>query len=117
MKVKECIKKLNELIGEFDSNDFFTDEQLQTAKDQLIIQDTYSSEKTSQFVHTVSFWWASASIDYYNTYNDNLKKVTRQDVVAYVNKYIKGKPMVAGILLSQPMQQQLGITSFSQLMP
>jgi len=115
-KLKECMKKLNELISEFDSNNFFTDDQLQTAKDQLIIQDIYNSEKTSQFVHTVSFWWASASIDYYDTYNDNLKKVTRQDIVAYVDKYIKGKPMVAGILLSKPMQQKLGVNDFNQLM-
>ncbi len=98
-KLKECMKKLNELINDFDSDDFFTDDQLQTAKDQLAIGQTYESEKTSQFVHTVSYWWASASIDYYTTYIDNLKKVSRQDIKTYVNKYIKGKPMVAGILL------------------
>ena len=116
-KLKECMKKVNDLISEFDRSDFFTDEQLQNAKDQLTIEQTYNSEKTSQFVHLVSYWWASANIDYYTTYTDNLNKVTRQDVVDYVHKYIKGKPMVAGILLSQPMQQELGITNFSQLMP
>jgi zinc protease len=116
-KIKECMKKVNELIGEFDSNNFFTDDQLQTAKDQLVIGQTYNSEKTSQFVHTISYNWASCTIDYYFTYADNLQKVTRQDIVAFVNKYIKGKPMVAGVLLSQPMQQQLGIKDFAQLMP
>jgi len=116
-KLKECMAKVNQLIGEFDSNNFFTDDQLQSAKDQLVIQGTYASEKTSQFVHTISYNWASCTIDYYFTYNDNIQKVTRQDISAFVNKYIKGKPMVGGILLSQPMQDKLGIKDFAQLMP
>ncbi len=100
----------------WDSDNYFTDEQLETAKNQLAIQDEYGKEKTSQYVHTVTYWWASATIDYYTTYIDNLQKVTRQDIKDYIRKYVKGKPMVAGILLSPEMQQSLGITSLDQLM-
>lgn len=114
-KLNECIKKVLEQINMWDTDNYFTDDMLQSAKDQLIILDAYGSEKTSNYVHTISFWWASASIDYYTTYNDNLKKVTRQDIKSYVNKYIKGKPMVAGILLSPDMQKQMNVTDFSQL--
>ncbi|MCY7411253.1 MAG: hypothetical protein LH473_13355 [Chitinophagales bacterium] len=89
---------------------------LETAKNQLVISQVYDEEKTSNYVHTVSFWWASASIDYYTTYIDNLKSVTRDDIKNYVNKYIKGKPMVAGILLSPDMQTKMGITDFNQLL-
>jgi zinc protease len=115
-KVKECMNKVMQQINAWDSDNYFTDDMIETAKNQLIISDTYDSEKTSNYVHTVSFWWASASIDYYTTYNDNLKKVTRTDLKNFVDKYIKGKPMVAGVLLSPSMQKNMGVTDFAQLM-
>jgi len=114
-KLKECMKKVMDEIGQFASDSYFTDDQLQTAKDQLAISEEYDREKSSQYIHTVTFWWASASLDYYTTYIDNLQKVTRQDIKDYVNKYIIGKPMVAGILLSPDMQKSMGITDFKQL--
>jgi zinc protease len=109
-KTKEFYAKVMEQINRFDAPDYFTDEQLETAKNQLIIDDTYSKEKTSAYVHTVTFWWASASIDYYTTYNEMIKKVTRKDITDYVNKYIKGQPAVTGLLVSPKMKEGLGIT-------
>lgn len=111
MKVKEAYAKLWEHIDQWDSDDYFTDEQLETAKTKLAIQDAYSKENTSDFLHTVTYWWASASIGYYTNYVDNVKNVTRQDIKDYVNKYIKGKPYVAGILINPQMKEMLGITS------
>jgi zinc protease len=114
-RVKECMKKVMEHINQWNRDDYFTDEQLETAKTQLAISEEYSREKSSAYIHTVTFWWASASLDYYTTYVENLNKVNRQDIKNYVNKYIIGKPMAAGILLSPEMQKQMGITEFSQL--
>ena len=114
-KIKEAQAKLNEIINSMDADDFFSDEQLQTAKNQLIIQDTYSKEKTSSFIHTVTFWWASASLDYFNSYNENVKKVSRDDIKKYVRQYIKGQPYCAGLLLSPKMQSGMNINSFEDL--
>lgn len=114
-RLKECMKKVEEQINLWDSNDYFTDEQLETAKNQLAIADTYGKEKTSNYVHTVTFWWASANIDYYTTYIDNLKQVTRSDIQNFVRKYIKGQPKVSGILLSSQMQKNFGVSSYDQL--
>jgi zinc protease len=97
-KVKEVIEKVEEHINQWDSDSYFTDDQLETAKTLLAVSDAQSREKTSEFVHTVTFWWASASIGYYTSYVDNLKKVTRDDIKQYVQKYIKGKPMAIGVL-------------------
>lgn len=108
-KVKECYAMLQKQIDRFDADNYFTDEQLETAKQQLIISDTYSKEKTSAFVHTLTFWWASASIDYYTTYNDAVNKVTRADIKDYVRKYIKGKNDVTGLLVSPKMKETLKI--------
>lgn len=100
-KVKEAMAELEKQLAQWSQDDYFTDEQLETAKVQLAISDARSREKTSTFVHTVTFWWGSASIDYYTSYVENLKKVTRQDIKDYVNKYIKGKPSITGILTTK----------------
>ena len=97
-KIKEAIEKVEEHINKWDSDTYFTDEQLETAKTLLAVGDAQGREKTSEFVHTVTFWWASATIDYYTTYVDNLKKVTRDDIKQYIQKYIKGKPKAIGVL-------------------
>jgi len=100
-KVKEAMAKLEEQISMWSRDDYFTDEQLETAKTQLAISDARSREQTSQFIHTVTYWWASASIGYYTDYVANLKKVTRADIKEYVTKYIQGKPHLTGVLTTK----------------
>lgn len=97
-KVKEVIEKIEEHINQWDSDTYFTDEQLETAKTLLAVNDAHSREQTSNFVHTVTFWWASATINYYTSYVENLKKVTRADIKRYIQTYVKGKPKAIGVL-------------------
>jgi zinc protease len=52
---------------------------------------------------------------YYTTYVENLKKVTRQDIKDYVQKYIKGKHYVAGVLLNPMVKEQMGVNTFEEL--
>ena len=108
-KMDEAIKTLEAEVALWDSDEYFTDEQLESAKNQMVIRDIYSRESTSDFVHSLTFWWASASLDYYVNYIDNLKKVNREDIKEYVRKYIKGQPNVTGLLLSPMLEQTLGI--------
>ncbi len=111
-KVKECFEEMKNQISQMDNDDYFTDEQLATAKRQLEISDIRGKEITSGYVHTVSFWWASATLDYYFNYINNLKKVSRADIQDFVRKYIKGKPYCAGILVSPQMDQQFHPETF-----
>ena len=97
-KIKACVDKIEEHTNQWDKEDYFTDEQLETAKTLIAIDDARSREKTSTFVHSVSYWWASATIEYYTSYVENIKKVTREDIKEYIQKYIKGKPHATGIL-------------------
>jgi zinc protease len=115
MKVKEAYAKLWEHISQWSNDDYFTDEQLETAKTKLAIQDAYGKENTSDFLHTVTYWWSSASIGYYTNYIGNVKKVSRQDIRNYVQKYIIGKPYAAGVLLSPQMKELLGVSSTEYL--
>lgn len=90
--------------------EYFSDAQLQNAKTILEVQETYGREKISSFAHTVSFWWATAGLDYYLNYVDNLNAVTREDIANYVRTYILDKPYVMGVLLSPEQKKELGLT-------
>jgi zinc protease len=114
-KVKECLAMVEKHIDMWDSDSYFTDEQIQSAKNQLAIQEEYGREQTSSYVHTLGFWWAVESINYIVNYIDNINKVTRADIKSYVRKYIKDKPKVSGLLLSPSMQQTMGIKKFEDL--
>ncbi len=108
-RMGEAIVELEKEISHWADGDYFTDQQMEAAKNQLAIQDIYSRESTSDFVHSLTFWWASADLDYYVNYIDNLKKVSRSDIQAYVKEYIIGKPNVTGLLLSPELQKMLEI--------
>lgn len=100
-KLKEAVKALSAEIEKFDSPDYYTDEQLETAKNILAVEEIYGRESTSNWIHTVSYWWASAGLHYYENYIKDLKKVTRKDVSDFVRKYIKGSNYVIGVLISE----------------
>ena len=106
-KIKECIAEVKKQIALWDTDTYLTDDQIETAKRMLEISQVKDEEITSNFVHTISFWWASASIDYLTTYIANLRKVNRADLQQYVRKYIKNKPYAAGMLISAPMRAEL----------
>jgi zinc protease len=99
-KIKECVAAFNEQLALLDSEDYFPDDQLAISKKQYEIRSLREEEVTSQFTHVLSYWFCSASIDYFNTYLDNLNKVSREDIRNYVRKYIKLKPHCSGLLLN-----------------
>jgi len=109
-KVQEAYKKLGEHIRMWADNDYITDAQLETAKNLLVIDQTRERESTSSYVHNVTYWWASASIDYYTSYIDNIKKISKEDIQEYVKKYIINQPMVTGLLVSPEMKKSMNIT-------
>ena len=111
-KVKECYAEVQRQISMWDTDDYVTDEQIEIAKRKLEIRQVQEQEVTSDFTQTLSFWWASASIDYFNTYNDNLNKVTRADIQQYVRKYIKNKPFCAGLLINPAMKSTIRSEEF-----
>ena len=91
---------LNE-ISHFTDANYFSDEELAFAKDQLEVSEIYGREQPSNFIHTVSFWWSTGGLDYYRNYLDNLRKISRADIQNYVRRYIAGKPSVTGVLVSE----------------
>ncbi len=109
-KLKDALKAINEELAKFDSDAYYSDEELTNAKTLLDVDEIYDREKPSQYAHTLSFWWASSGLDYFAGYGENLNKTTREDIKRYVHKYIKHKPRVVAVLISDADQKRIGLT-------
>ncbi|MBL7074246.1 insulinase family protein [candidate division KSB1 bacterium] len=108
-KFQDAREALLAEMAHFADPDYYTDEQLESAKNRLEIQEVYSQERTSSFVHTLSFWWAVVGLDYYLDYIDNLRKVDRQAITDYLSQYILDKPYVVGVLISTEDQEKIDL--------
>jgi zinc protease len=99
-KARAATRAIYNEIAHFNDRDYYTDEQLETAKALLEANDLFDREKLSDYTHTISFWWASTGIDYFRGYLGNLRRTKRADISRYVTTYIQGKPHVGLALLS-----------------
>lgn len=106
-KLKEFTAELNNQVSHMADADYFTDEQLQTAKDILRRNFIRQNEKPSALSSSLTFWWCSASLDYYTDYMKALMNISRADIQAYLKKYVIGKPFVAGMIINEEMNKQL----------
>ncbi|MFL6230264.1 MAG: M16 family metallopeptidase [Pyrinomonadaceae bacterium] len=109
-KAKAALRAIYKELAAFNDPNYFTDEQLESAKGLLEADDLYSREKTDEYTHTVAFWWASTGLDYFRGYLGNLRRISRADINRYVSTYIQGKPHVGLALLSAESQKQAQIT-------
>jgi zinc protease len=114
-KFKNAFQALERQLEAFDSDDYFTDEQMNTAKAQLAHTEKYAAEVTSNHTHDLSFWWCSASLDQYFDYPQAIQKLTREDIRRYIRQYIQGKPCVKGLLLNPGMQKNWNVSSLDRL--
>jgi zinc protease len=103
-KARAATQAIYNEIAHFNDRDYFTDEQLESAKALLEADDLYSREKLSDYAHTLSFWWASTGLDYFRGYLGNLRRTTRADISRYVTTYIQGKPHIGIALISEEAQ-------------
>ena len=93
-KAKAVTRAIYNEIAHFNDPDYFTDEQLESAKALLEAEDLYSREKLDDYPHTIGFWWASTGLDYYRGYLGRLRASSRADISRYLTGYILGKPHV-----------------------
>jgi zinc protease len=109
-KAKAAVKAAYNEIAHFNDPDYFTDEELESAKALVEADDLYSREKLSDYSHTICFWWASTGLDYYRGYLGRLRATSRTDINKYISTYVQGKPHVALALLSDDSLKASGLT-------
>jgi len=111
-KIRECMAEVRRQIGQWDADDYLTDEQIETAKVKLEVKKAREEEVTTDFVQVISFWWSAASLDYFTGYAPALQKVKKADLQTYVRKYIKNKPYCAGLLLDPELKAKIDPQDF-----
>ena len=109
-KAKAALKAVYSEISHFNDKDYYTDDQLESAKGLLEADDLYSREKFDEYAKTIGFWWSSTGIDYFRGYLGNLRRTSRADISRYLTTYIQGKPHIGLALISEQNQQQAKIT-------
>ena len=67
---------------------YFEKKEFEVVKRQLEDAEILGLEKPDDFVETLSFWWSSASADYFFNYLKNMNKVTKADIDSFLQKYI-----------------------------
>lgn len=106
-RLKECNEELKRQISMLGNGDYFTDEQLATAKDIIRRNQIRSSEKPSSLASQLTYQWCSTSLNYFTDYIDACMKVTKNELQEYAAKYLVNKPYVAGMIISSEMNKQL----------
>lgn len=109
-KSKAALKAAYAEIAHFDQPDYFSDEELESAKTILESNDLFEREKVSEYTHTLGFWWSSTGIEYFRGYYRNLRAVSRAEIDRYVKTYIQRKPHVSIALLAPEAKQKANLT-------
>ena len=109
-KAKAALKAVYDEINQWSSPTYFSYEELEASKATLQARDLFDREETSEYTHTLGFWWSSTGIDYFRGYQNNLNAMTRADINRYVTTYILGKPHVGIALMSDDAKTSSKLT-------
>jgi zinc protease len=99
-KAVDAKRALLEEITKMGDSTYVTTQELADAQTELGIQSLYEREQTSEWAHTIGFWWSVASLDYYRNYVPNMQRVSRSDLAQYARTYLVGKPYVVGLMMN-----------------
>jgi zinc protease len=108
-KTDACVKAALAELARLKAPDYLSDAEMRNSAHRLEVQQVLEREKPSELAHVITFWWASAGLDYYRTYVERLRQVTRADIARYLDRYVLGKPFVLGAMVSPEMEQKVGL--------
>jgi zinc protease len=106
MKIKACNDELLNQVKQWGNEDYFTDEQLKDAKETIRRNKIREKERPTAQTNILTYYWTSASLDYMTDFENNCDKVTRQDIKKFVDRYILGKPYIAGMVINPEMNKK-----------
>lgn len=109
-KAKQAITAAYKEIAAFTEPDYFTADELESAKTILENRDLFDREEGSEYAHTLGFWWSSTGIDYFRSYHAKLRAVTRADIDRYLKTYVQNKNHVAIALVTADGRKQAQLT-------
>ena len=109
-RLREAMAALFVELGESVKPGYFTQEELDATKANRSVTTEFGMERSSEFSHTIGFWWSVSGLEYYMKYNDEMAKRSAADLREYANKYIVGKPHIVGVMLSPGDRRRINLT-------
>lgn len=109
-KLRAALKALDAELREVVKVGYFNVEELDAAKAQRAVSSAFGRERSSEFSHTIGFWWSVSGLEYYMKYVDEMARQAPAQLQAYARKYILDKPHVTGVLLSPEARVQIKLT-------
>lgn len=115
-RVLEAIRALGEELPRLVRPDYYSDDDLRLARKFEHASEHYLFESSSSAAGLLADFWSSADLGYFREYGGGLDRQSRPSIDAYVQRYLKGKPMVVAVLVPEhgwakiaaPLQSALG---------
>lgn len=99
-QAKKVASMLEAEISAWIKPGYFTRAQLEDVRRNLTIEHKREVNQPSEYGKTLAFWWAITGLNYYDHYQDNVKKVGLSEVQAFVRTWLFKKPHITGVLVS-----------------
>jgi zinc protease len=109
-KLRPAMAALFAELGESVKPGYFTADELEATKANRSVTTAFGMERSSEFSHTIGFWWSVSGLEYYMKYNDEMAKRTAADLREYANKYIIGKPHIVGVMMTGEDRKRIRLT-------
>jgi zinc protease len=109
-RLKAALRALKGELTHIAEPTYIPRETLEEVKAERSVSSAFGLERASELTHTIGFWWAVASLDYFMGYVDNMARQSLGDLKRYADTYITGKPRVISILISPEDRKALGLT-------
>lgn len=109
-KLRKAIGTLFSALKESVTLGYFSQDELEATKANRAVTSAFGRERSSEFSHTIGFWWSVSGLDYYMKYVDEMAKRTPVDLQDYARKYIIGKPYVIGVMMTKEDRSRIGLT-------
>ncbi|HJZ85355.1 MAG TPA: pitrilysin family protein [Polyangia bacterium] len=108
-KVDDCVRAAQSELRRIREPDYLSDDEMANAVHRLEVGQALERERPSAYAHALTFWWCSASLDYYVHYVENARKVSHRAIAQFVNRYVLARPYVLGIMVSPEMIRERGL--------
>lgn len=108
-QTEEAVAALRAEIEKLDQIDFYDDEGIALAKDELRRHRLFAEESARDLaLNSLAFWWVQGNgLDYYSTYLDSLAGVETEDITEFVNAYISGRPSATFIMRPENSREEM----------
>ena len=113
---QKAYDKLFDLVGRISKGKFFSAEDLRIAQDALEVHTTYERESGQGYsLSLASVWTSTGSLDFYENYVANIKKITPEGIDEAAQKYISARPYVFGALVPETAEVTLNLPNAERI--